>query len=86
VLIHLSFHHYSKPPYEPAQRRHSAVNVTMSSSSPATSEITPTPTKDAKIFSSTVYRCINDKPKSGFVLKSADIEVKLLGHLAQAVG
>jgi hypothetical protein len=53
----------------------------MSSSSPTTSENTPTSTSEVKIFSATVDRCINNKLKSGLVLKSAVIEVKLLGHL-----
>lgn len=58
----------------------------MSSSSPTTSQNTPTPTKDAKISSPTVYRRFNDKLKSGLVPKSADIEVKLLRHLVDAFG
>jgi hypothetical protein len=58
----------------------------VSSSSPPTSQNTPTPTKDAKISSPTVYRRFNNKLKSGLVPKSADIEVKLLRHLVDAFG
>jgi hypothetical protein len=58
----------------------------MSSSSPPASQNTPTPTKDAKISSPTVYRRFNDKLKSGLVPKSADIEVKPSSHLVDAFG
>jgi hypothetical protein len=58
----------------------------MSSSSPPASQNTPTPTKDAKISSPTVYRQFNDRLKSGLVPKSADIEVKLLRHLVDTFG
>jgi hypothetical protein len=66
----LSFHYQTRAPYNPEQRRSCTLAANMSSS-PATTQNSPTP---AKLSSSALYRRINDKLKSGLVPKSADIE------------